>query len=39
MDDAELVEAVKMHGKQKKKAYKHNWKVILMGLSFGSEDL
>jgi hypothetical protein len=39
VDDVEFVEVVTRRGKQKRKAYKHNWKVLLMGVDFGSEDL
>jgi len=35
----EFAEVVTRHDKQKRKAYKHNWKVLLMGVNFGSEDL
>jgi len=38
-DDVEFVEVVTKRGKQKRKAYKHNWKVLLTGAGFGSEDL
>jgi len=38
-DDVEFVEVVMRHGKQKRKAYKHNWKEVLTGVDFGSEDL
>jgi len=38
VDDVEFVEVVMMYGKQKRKAYKHNWKVILKEIGFGSED-
>jgi hypothetical protein len=39
VDDVEFVEVVVMYDKQKRKAYIHNWKVPLMEVNFGSEDL